>query len=95
MLVKTIKYGNRGRKTHEYPCTHIALEEHDAGIRFEICGGPPTVPPVLDMPSQVDEFYVMDDGGNTQDSWKWTAILAKRRQSSAPQFRQASKEARA
>jgi hypothetical protein len=95
MLVKTIKYGNRGRKTHEYPCTHIALEEYEGGIHFEICGGPPTVPTMIEMPQQCDEFYVMDDGGNTQDSWKWTAILAKRRANAATSPRQASKEARA
>ena len=78
MLVKPIKLGRRSRQTDEIPCTHISVkEEYDddhttlLSVRIEICGGPPDAPKSIHMPNDAHEFYVMDDRGNHQDSFKF------------------------
>lgn len=108
MLVKPVKFGRRARKSGEIPCTHIAIEEHLAedqvtlvSVVIEICGGPPDAPRRIHLPNDADEFYVMDDKGDHQNSYKWKRMLEasleeRRRRSRAPvdRFGVAAAEAR-
>lgn len=82
MLVKPVKFGRRARKSGNIPCTHIAVQENLAedgvtlmSVVIEICGGPPGIERRVHMPDDADEFYVMDDRGDHQDSYKWKRML--------------------
>lgn len=82
MLVKPVKFSRRSRASGNIPCTHIAVRENydEDGVTLlsvviEICGGPPGIEPRVHMPNDADEFYVMDDRGDHQDSYKWKRML--------------------
>lgn len=78
MLVNPVKFGRRKRQGGNIPCTHIAIEENydeNGGVLMsvviEICGAPEGAPRRIHMPNDADEFYVMDDRGDHQNSYKF------------------------
>jgi hypothetical protein len=72
MVIKTVKRtGNgKGRHTESYPCQHVVVDESETGIRIELCGAGPLATKFIDIPGDADMVFQMDDGGNTQDSWR-------------------------
>jgi len=69
MLVRLItKEGS-----HTYQCEHVEVLESDEGVRVSVLPKGPT----LRLPEDGERIYMMNDRGDTVDSYRWPPKVPK------------------
>ncbi len=63
MLVKSMK----GERSELFPCNRIATTTYEDGIKVEVSPGGI----VINLPADADALYVMNEKGDTIDSYRW------------------------
>lgn len=75
MRIGSVKIVDRNRE-EIFPCTHIQVDRYSDCVRVEIQPGPT----ILEVPRDGQVIYVMNERGDTIDSYPWPPRSKKQKE---------------